>query len=168
MNEQKKIISSNLPVISRSFLRTQLKIGDTLIAKNECIMTDGKKTLSVGKQYPIINFRITDFYIIDDNGTEHYFVWRKDDEAYWQKFFRKQAQRVVDTIKASNGITRSFRLTPSEKKLFNESKSQEIRFSIGGGIGIGVSYLNDKGIWIDITDYDARRKFWVTDKYKYQ
>lgn len=51
-------------------------------------------------------------------------------------------------------VTRSFRLTPKEEKLFNDSKSQEIRFSIVGGIGIGVSYLNDKGIWIDITDYD--------------
>lgn len=52
-------------------------------------------------------------------------------------------------------VTRSFRLTPSEQEAFEKSGSKEIRFSIGGGIGIGVSYLTDKKKWKDITDYGS-------------
>ena len=53
-------------------------------------------------------------------------------------------------------VSRSFRLTPSEQSAFDKSGSKSVRFDIGcGGIGTGVSYLNDKGKWIDITDYDS-------------
>lgn len=48
-----------------------------------------------------------------------------------------------------------FKLTDSEQGLLDASGSKSVRFDIGSGIGVGVSYLNSVGVWVDITDYET-------------
>lgn len=53
------------------------KVGDKLIAIDECIIDfDDEKTLTIGKEYPIIDINECDDLttIIDDYGYEHYFT----------------------------------------------------------------------------------------------
>lgn len=55
------------------------KVGDKLIAIDECIMDfDDEKTLTIGKEYPIIDINECDDLttIIDDLGCEHFFEFK--------------------------------------------------------------------------------------------
>lgn len=52
----------------------KLKIGDELMAINECKMTgSNKKTLTVGKNYYITLLNTRELCIVDDDGIDHYF-----------------------------------------------------------------------------------------------
>ena len=65
-----------------------MKQGQTLIAIDECFMTDTKKTLTLGQEYMIIELRKFDFCVTDDSRLNHWFDLRKEHHAYWRKFFK--------------------------------------------------------------------------------
>lgn len=75
-------------------IRTVLKEGDELIAKDECVMLlTGQKSLTIGKPYLIIKMFATAFRIKDDQGQDHIFELRKGDDASWRKFFRRAKKK---------------------------------------------------------------------------
>lgn len=89
-------------------------------------------------------------------------------DAYW-KFDNNQQpmsswhekQALLEAVKKAGknfvqpDVSRSFRLTPSEQEAFEKSGSKTIKFELGCGIGIGVSYKKENGKWKDITDYGS-------------
>lgn len=81
--------------------------------------------------------------------------WKFDDNQHPQSSWHEKQEllKKVEKELSQHDIGTIFTLTKSEKKLFDESGSKEIRFSFGGGIGISVSYKNSSKKWIDITDY---------------
>lgn len=94
MAKQKKNISSNLVLSSRSFLRGNLEVGDMLIAKTKCRMNlDGKEALTIGKEYPIAGVYKGGLSVIDNQGQNHIFRTKSDDEAYWGRFFKRGAKK---------------------------------------------------------------------------
>ena len=94
LEKQVKKLSSNLPVISRSFLRGKPKVGEKLIAIDKCVMeSSGKEMLTIGKSYKIITLGEHDFLIKDNANDYHLFDLRKEDEAYWRKFFKRGAKK---------------------------------------------------------------------------
>jgi hypothetical protein len=53
-----------------------MKVGDKLIALDECVMTaTGSKTLTIGNEYEVIQIYDDEFSIIDDEGDEHEFEY---------------------------------------------------------------------------------------------
>lgn len=51
-----------------------MKTGDVLIAINPCNMNSDKRpTLTVGKSYIVESVSSSDFYVIDDEGDNHWF-----------------------------------------------------------------------------------------------
>lgn len=64
-----------------------MKIGYILTAKNECVMSNGQKSLTIGKQYTVIKLIHHNLKIIDDLGHDHHFDLRRSNHAYYKKFF---------------------------------------------------------------------------------
>lgn len=52
-------------------------------------------------------------------------------------------------------VTNCYRLNEIEYARMKELKSNTVKLTGGSGIGIGVDCLDDKGKWIDITDYNC-------------
>ena len=53
----------------------ELKVGDKLIAIDECLINNGRTSLTIGKDYEVLNIDLDsdEFYIKNDNGSIHYF-----------------------------------------------------------------------------------------------
>jgi len=62
--------------------------------------------------------------------------------------------KVIVDIKTNHISNNNFNLSKSDRKIFDKSKNKTIKFECGNGIGVIISYLNDKGMWVDLTDYD--------------
>jgi len=54
-----------------------------------------------------------------------------------------------------HSVTNCYSLNEGQKSKMREHKSNTVKFSHGSGIGVGVDILNEKGDWIDITDYSC-------------
>lgn len=70
------------------------KKNDIVIAINECIMEDrNEPTLTIGKEYKVINSTKVWFRVIDDEGDEHEFI------SDWKYFFKlKQKDSIVESV----------------------------------------------------------------------
>jgi hypothetical protein len=63
-----------------------MKEGDKLIAINECIMDCSEtKTLTIGKEYKVIEVNDEEFSIIDDENDRHYFCLDSYKDIFNQK-----------------------------------------------------------------------------------
>ena len=53
----------------------ELKVGDKLIAIDECLINNGRTSLTIGKDYEVLNIDLDsdEFYIKNDYGSIHYF-----------------------------------------------------------------------------------------------
>ena len=64
--------------------KIKLKVGDVLLAKDECIMTnDGKPSLTIGKYYTVKSSVNKGFMIIDDQKCQHFFDTSNLDEYFY-------------------------------------------------------------------------------------
>jgi hypothetical protein len=64
--------------------KIKLKVGDVLLAKDECIMTnDGKPSLTIGKYYTVKSSVDGEFMVIDDQECEHFFDTSNLDEYFY-------------------------------------------------------------------------------------
>ena len=58
-----------------------------LIATDECVMDDGGKSLTIGREYPA-TMLVTQLYVIDDDWDTHYFDLNPLSEDNWARFFK--------------------------------------------------------------------------------
>ena len=64
--------------------KIKLKVGDVLLAKDECIMTnDGKPSLTIGKYYTVKSRVDGEFMVIDDQKCQHFFDISNLDEYFY-------------------------------------------------------------------------------------
>ena len=64
--------------------KIKLKVGDVLLAKDECIMTnDGKPSLTIGKYYTVKSSVDGEFMVIDDQKCQHFFDISNLDEYFY-------------------------------------------------------------------------------------
>ena len=66
-------------------------------------------------------------------------------------FSKKETTKQCDI----HGVTNSYFLKDTEYKKMIKLGSNTIKMEGGSGIGVGVSCLDKKGNWIDITDYNC-------------
>lgn len=59
-----------------------------LIATDECVMDDGEKSLTIGKEYKTESISTTQIMVTDDDGEGHYFELNPLSEACWARFFK--------------------------------------------------------------------------------
>ena len=72
----------------------ELKKGDKIIAKDECVMIDDKKkALVIGKEYEISQIK-DDYLIIEGELGEHFFKFKEFDDFFYLK---KQAKAYKET-----------------------------------------------------------------------
>ena len=70
---------------------------------------------------------------------------------YLKNLFKSSGQQCNIPVVTSSYATK---LTDYEVNKMKELKSNTVRFTSGGGIGVGVECLVDNK-WIDITDYNC-------------
>ena len=64
--------------------KTKLKVGDVLLAKDECVMTsDFKPSLTIGKYYTVKSSVNGQFMVIDDQKCQHFFDTSNLDEYFY-------------------------------------------------------------------------------------
>ena len=69
-----------------------------------------------------------------------------------KRLFSKNKNRKQCDIRV---VTNSYFLNNVEYKKMRELGSNTVKSEGGSGIGIGVKCLDEKGNWIDITDYNC-------------
>lgn len=90
-----------------------MEIGTILIAINQCFMDDdiNHPTLTIGKEYEVIDARLNTFFIIDDEGDKHEF----DDECLSDYFIVKEDDYSSIIDKMKKDIWQRILLLPGEK-----------------------------------------------------
>ena len=79
---------------------TNLKVGDVLIAKDECLMDNGEKALTIGKEYTIRMIGQNYISLIDDENDMHEFTTDENYKENWRIFFTtKELQTANLTAK---------------------------------------------------------------------
>lgn len=90
-----------------------MEIGTVLIAINQCFMDDdiNHPTLTISKEYEVIDVKLHTFFIVDDEGDKHefdneclsdYFIVKEDDYSY-----------IIDKMKKD--VWKRILLLPGEK-----------------------------------------------------
>ena len=116
-----------------------LKVGDVLIAIDECKMTDSKeKALIIGKEYPIIKTSDTHFYINSEFDDNHMFSFDEYQDIF--KLKEHPTEKDIDILHRIIGGEKCKFDDNSNNliKLENDTYEMHFLFDVGSNSFVGI------------------------------